>query len=125
MQFVTDGNELIDILLTTGSRYIIALTRKKYQVSEIMIWKTEARTRVRTYTLEGIFIRAQEVVENEDGSVFAVAYNNDGQMHLFIFDEKDVIADVNVNKQFNLDVCSLPLNNFASPIASCCFTAPG
>jgi len=49
MQFDTDGNELIDILLTTGSKYIIALTRKKYQVSEIMIWETDTRKRVKTY----------------------------------------------------------------------------
>jgi len=125
MQLDTAGNEVIEILLSTGSKYIIALTRKNVKVSELMIWDTGSLRRVQTFQLEGIFIRAQEVVENADGSEFAVAYNNDGAMRLFIFTPEKVIIDVNVNKACNVDICSLPLPNFPSPIASCCFTKPG
>ena len=55
----TDPNEVIDVLLSTGSRYIIALTRKNYSVSELMIWDTDENMRlVTTYAIAGKFVRA-------------------------------------------------------------------
>ena len=55
----TADNEVIDVLLSTGSRYIIALTRKNYSVSELMIWDTDENMKlVNSHPIAGKFVRA-------------------------------------------------------------------
>jgi len=55
---------------------------------------------IQSYDIIGTYIKANLIEQSEDSKRFAVAYNDDGQIHLLIFDKQKIIVDFDVNKYF-------------------------
>ena len=47
--------------------------------------------------LEGNYIKAKEIAQNKEGSIFVCPYLNDGVFHLLVFDQEKELHDFEIN----------------------------
>ena len=67
-----------------------------------MIYDTTTLHLNETISIEGTFISAQIIEQNDLGNKFAVAYNDDGNFHLIVFSIQGVLLNLDISKLFNL-----------------------
>lgn len=78
-----------------------------------------------THRLEGVYIKAKEIIQNKDGSIFLCPYLNNGVFMLLIFDHEKVLLDYNINEAIGLDDKTRPNDNFPDPFVNACFVDDG
>ena len=88
---------------------------------KVMIYDTTTLHLNQTICIEGTFISAIIIEQNEHGNKWAVAYNDDGNFHCIVFSMGGVILDLDISKLFKLEFQSLPLSGSFHPFATCCF----
>jgi len=62
-----------------------------------------------------------QIIQNEDGTIFCAPYLKDGIFNLLIFTSKGLIADYNINSALGLDNSTRPNDNFPHPMMDACF----
>jgi len=99
-------------------------------------YETETMTKTFEHDLKGHYIKAKEIVQNDDGNMFLCPYLNHGVFNVLIFDREKVILDLNVNEvtrssgvpgqeDINIDASTRPNDNFPDPFCNACFTENG
>ena len=73
------------------------------------------------FEITGDYIKANKIEQNEKGTMFSVAYLDDGNWRFLIFDFNDLICDFDVNGHYDIDTSTMPIMSFSQPFATCCF----
>ena len=76
------------------------------------------------HAIEGTFIKAKELSQNEEGDTFCLPYFDSGVFLVLIFNKFDRLADINVNELLGFDNSSLPMNGILDPMITACFISP-
>ena len=80
----------------------------------------------------------KEIEQNEEGTIFAVPYLDDGEFRLRVFEipekenmdakteitrtkEEIEARELNINEALGLDNHTMPIDNFPDPFINCCF----
>ena len=71
--------------------------------------------------ITGVYIKANKIEQNEKGTMFSVAYLDDGFWRFVVFDFHDLVCDFDVNGHYNIDSFTMPIMSFSQPFATCCF----
>ena len=74
-----------------------------------------------TIELEGSYLKAATIEQNSDGSKFALAYNDNGEIKLVVFDLEKELFQFNVSQHFGFEFKAMPLSGLFNPFAVCCF----
>ena len=111
----------MNVIITNDATKILALVFCDEEKYQILIYDAHKAYMIQSYDIIGTYIKANLIEQSENSKRFAVAYNDDGQIHLLIFDKQKIIVDFDVNKYFQLPYISLPLSGFYNPFAICCF----
>lgn len=73
------------------------------------------------------YIKLKEVMQNKEGTQFAIAYLDDGNFKLRTFGQvtrtKEAIHmdELDINKQIGINNYTMPINNFPDPYITTCF----
>jgi len=73
------------------------------------------------HDLKGEYIKAKEVIQNSDASLFCCPYFDNGTFRLLVFDKDRVHRDFNINQAIKMDTKTRPNDNFQEPMMSACF----
>lgn len=73
------------------------------------------------------YIKLKEIEQNSDGTIFAVAYLDDGLFKVRTFGEVTRSTEeiereeLNINEALGINDFTMPINNFPDPFITCCF----
>ena len=86
-RFITDKKQVVNVIITNDASKILSLvycTDEKYQ---ILIYDAHKAYMIQSYDIIGQYLKANVIEQSDSSKRFAVAYNDDGQIHLLIFDK--------------------------------------
>ena len=121
MHFDTEEQPVIDVQISYDSKHILSMVKNNDGLFKVMIYDTTTLHLNQTICIEGIFISAIIIEQNEHGNKWVVAYNDDGNFHCIVFSMAGVILDLDISKLFKLEFQSLPLPGSFFPFSTCCF----
>jgi len=73
---------------------------------------------------DGVYMKMNLVEQSYDGTVFAVAYQDNGKfMVVFVNNKGTVLDELDVSEKLALDPGSKPVTGFMEPLITCAFIA--
>lgn len=125
-QIDTYNLEVINIAITYGSKYAIALVNDSAKTGgdhfEILGFSLNSFQQKWSKVIEGTYIKMKEIEQSDDGEIMAVCYQDDGVFHILVMTTAgELIEDVNVSKMLHLDKKSKPVEGFWEPLITCAF----
>lgn len=121
---ITTDHQIIQLDITNDDKYALVLLKvRSNQVFHIQIYCLEEGTIEQEFTVEGEFLRADEIVQNQCGSIFCLPYYDNGFFKILTFSLKDKQLDLfhDINSQIGIDLKSQPPLNFNFPLIYCMF----
>jgi len=100
-RFETDDLEILEVIITAKATHFLALVKDDFdKLFRIQVYATADMTSTSNLDITGSLINAENIDQNEEGNKFVVSYNDNGELHLFIFDAEKVITDFHINQSF-------------------------
>ena len=120
----TDGAEVIQIIISRDNMQLIALVKESDECMIIMQFSNPDLTLTNEILLEGNYIVATEIEQNEFGNMFAVPYLDTDSHHLCVFNRSGILFDSSLKVQqiTGIDRKVIPMIDNNEPMAVCCFT---
>lgn len=120
---------IVTCMISYNSKYAITVTKKDDTEYYVKMYDLDTYEQpfVEMIGGHGTYIKLKEVEQNNAGDYFAIAYFDDGNFKVRTFGDKlrtdDEIAseELDVNKEFNLDNHTMPIDNFPDPFITCTF----
>ena len=108
-----DSSTILLVLMEDDENYII----QQYRTDNLRM-KFQHR-------LEGVYIKAKEIIQNKQGDLYLCPYLNNGVFKVLVFDKNQVLLDYNINEAIELDDKTRPNDNFPDPLVNACFVDDG
>ena len=77
---------VIDVLINARSTHILALCKEEDERFEVQIFSIATTKLEQVVPIEGVYIKANIIEQNDAGDRFAVSYNDNGHIHVLVFD---------------------------------------
>ena len=118
--------ELINIQITYGSKYCVALLRDEVDSEkdafEIRGYSLNSFNEKWRKRIEGTYIKMKEIEQTDDGNILAICYQDDGEFKVVILQSDGIgLDEVQVTKILHLDRRSKPIEGFWEPLITCAF----
>lgn len=122
----THDFEVINIVITYGSKYAIAIVKDSASTDrdhfEILGYSLKSFQQKWCHAVDGTYIKMKTIEQSDDGKTLAVCYQDDGVFHVLLLTaDGQVIDDVNVSKMLHLDKKAKPVEGFWEPGIVCSF----
>jgi hypothetical protein len=92
---------------------------EEYRISSYSLTSFRRRWEV---LISGNHLRMNEILQTNDGSTFAVAYQDSGVFHVKVIDnEGSELIDLNVSDVLGIDAGSKPIHGIYCPLVTACF----
>lgn len=122
---------LVSCMISYNSKLSITVTKKDDREYYIKMYGLDNYKQTFEEKIGGgekDYIKLKEVEQNDAGDFYCIAYINDGNFRLRTFGEvpKDSMqeitdAELDINKELDLDDHTMPIDNFPDPFITCCF----
>lgn len=122
----THDNEVINIIITYGSKYAIAVVKDSNQPHEdkfqIIGYSLNSFQEKWCKQIDGVYIKMKAIEQSDDGKTLAICYQDDGVFHVLLMtSDGKFIDDVNVSNLLHLDKKAKPVEGFWEPGIVCSF----
>lgn len=72
--------------------------------------------------IKGTYLRMNEIQQSNDAKKFALAYSDNGEFFIKIFNQLGLILlELNVSEILGIDCGSKPILGIFNPLVTCCF----
>lgn len=121
MQICETDNDLVFCTLSNDSKRILTVIMVEDEHYIINQYDSDSLKKTFSKELQGNYIKAKEISQNKEGSIFVCPYLNDGVFHLLVFDQEKELYDFEINQAIGIDNLTRPNDNFPDPMISVCF----
>lgn len=124
---------IIEIIISYDSKRCIVIARneKPYvdETSEatvkdefvVFIYSLDSFSYKASFKIQGTYVRMNEIVQTDDASQFAIAYQDNGIYHIRVFNKKaETIVDIPVCELLGIEGAK-PIHGLYHPLVTCCF----
>lgn len=114
------------MIITYDSKYAIAILSSEPEKFIFKSYDISTHEEVFSHHLEGTYLKMNCIEQTDDGTIFGVAYQDNGHFQvLFIDNQGKVLDNLNVSKLLSLDDESKPITGFFEPLITVCFLPNG
>lgn len=121
---------IVSQMITYDSTRTIVVTKEDdtaYHIRQFCLITQELVCTERFGGTEDSYIKMKDVEQNGAGTIYAIAYFDDGNFKLRVFDkqkrteEEAVEKELDINKALNLNNHTMPIDGFGDPYIVCTF----
>lgn len=112
---------IVNIVINDKHDVAFVLAKEADELFYIQLFDMNNKKKVKEFPIHGNYITGETIEMNETLDKFALAYMDDGNWHLLIFDFKKIILDLDINSLFGIENDTLPISGYYAPFATCCF----
>lgn len=116
-----DSDLVIECMLTKDEHSLIVILKNSDELYLIRVLSAASFRQQLEIRLEGEYIKAANIVQNFNGSVFCVPYLKDGEFNVVTFTTRRLLDDVNLSKKLNYSIYIRPNDNLEFPMIDACF----
>lgn len=115
---------IIEAIVTQDSKHVLVIVSEKDEHFELREYNVSEQQLVFCKEYDGTYLRMNNIEQNKEGTVFAIAYQDNGAFFVNVIDNqgKD-ISNLDVTSHFKIDASSKPVTGFMEPLITCCFTS--
>lgn len=114
--------DVVNIIITYDSKHCIAIVNDKDEYFEVQGYDLNTFEPKFKSTFVGTYIKMNQIEQNKDGTIFAIAYQDNGKFGLKILNNRGTELDkIDLNKFLNIDDTSKPITGFWEPLVCACF----
>ena len=120
--YIPTGKDIINIIITYDSKHAVAIMSNKPEVFAVKGYDLNTQDEVFCKDFEGEYLKMNVIEQTDDGTIFGVAYQNNGHFSVLFIDNKGtIIDDLDVSKLLQLDDESKPISGFFEPLITVSF----
>ena len=123
--FIDTEYDILSVQISFDSKYAIAVVFRSDKLSIVRFYSLASEDMSdhfeSQHEINGYYIKARNIVQNEDGQLFACPYFDNGNFHVMIFNLKETLEKLNVSQILGIDGRSRPNPGFHDPLINACF----
>ena len=115
--------KVVEAIVTYDSKHAVVVLSDGDTEFELQEYDVAEAQLVFSKEYKGTYLKMNNIEQNSEGTVFAIAYQDNGSFYVNIITNTGKEIDtVEVSKALSLDDKSKPVTGFMEPLITCCFT---
>tara|TARA_B110000285_G_C15078108_1_gene591907 strand:+ start:162 stop:1631 length:1470 start_codon:yes stop_codon:yes gene_type:complete len=124
--FIDTEMDVVQVIITYDSKKCVAIINDKDEHFEVVGYSLTKHNQIFRRVYDGTYIKMNNIEQSDDGTIYAIAYQDNGQFYVNVIDDTGKEHDLlDVSQLLHLDAQSKPITGFWEPLITAVFIPGG